>query len=162
MTWWAIFQGLCLVLVTVAGVYIAWRQHKTARAKLQLDLYDKRYGVFQAVKRLLAEVGRTGTASLETMIDFDQGTADADFMFGDEVTTYIAIMRARGFKLHQYGNVVADMRHPNRARAIDAQANELLWFMQQYNEMRGVFRPFMTLDERAVRTLPRWSGRKVY
>jgi hypothetical protein len=42
-------QGLATLIVAIFGLTIARRNAATARTKLRLDLYEKRFAVYQAV-----------------------------------------------------------------------------------------------------------------
>src|SRR5262245_48971625 len=42
-------QAAVTAIVAVAALVIAWRQYQTARAKLRLDLYERRYQVYLAL-----------------------------------------------------------------------------------------------------------------
>ncbi len=49
-------QAAVTAIVAVAALVIAWRQYQTARAKLRLDLYDKRYQVYLALVEFIDDL----------------------------------------------------------------------------------------------------------
>jgi hypothetical protein len=53
--WLQYLQAVALVLIPIIGAWIAWQQVRIARAKLHFDLYKKRFAVFEAARRLIAE-----------------------------------------------------------------------------------------------------------
>jgi hypothetical protein len=66
-----------------------------ARVKVQHDLYDRHYAVFQAVRRFLGEAILTKIVSTDTFRSFALGTADARFLFNDQLAAYLEEMRDR-------------------------------------------------------------------
>jgi hypothetical protein len=53
--------GLATLIVGGIGLGIAYRQLKVARAKLELDRYERRYTVFQKTWEILSETVMKGT-----------------------------------------------------------------------------------------------------
>jgi hypothetical protein len=54
--WWLQdLQTFALIAIPAVGACLAWQQVQIARVKLQHDLYDRRYRVFEATRKLLAE-----------------------------------------------------------------------------------------------------------
>jgi len=52
---------------------IAWRQWKTANDKLRLDLFDRRWKVFDAVKLMVNKSAIHGDFTIEDLRDFSKG-----------------------------------------------------------------------------------------
>ena len=46
------------LIVGLSVAFIAWQQWQLARNKLRLDLFDRRYKVFEATRRFLAVILR--------------------------------------------------------------------------------------------------------
>ena len=52
--WWLQYlQTFALIAIPAVGACLAWQQVQIARVKLQHDLYDRRYRVFEATRKLL-------------------------------------------------------------------------------------------------------------
>ena len=49
-------RALLPVLLTIFAIYIAFQQYLTNRRKLKLELFDKRFSVFQATKEFIQGV----------------------------------------------------------------------------------------------------------
>ena len=63
------------VLVAAVGAYFAWQQIQTAKRKLRLDHYDKRFEVFKAAKGMLGvAITRGANVRAEDLQDFVSGT----------------------------------------------------------------------------------------
>ena len=99
-------KGLPAVVVTlvIGGIaaYIAWRQfqvaaeqRRLAQAKLKLDLFQRRYEIFEHTWSMLSSMiqERPGQAKIE--MDFDNARPRARFLFGPEVADYMAEISRR-------------------------------------------------------------------
>jgi hypothetical protein len=69
--------------------FISFRQWAVARAKLRLDLYDRRYKVYEAVKDLHTAFLESEGLTNACVVNFLNRTSDVDFLFDDDVVHYI-------------------------------------------------------------------------
>jgi hypothetical protein len=94
-------QAILILALSCLGAWIAYQQVKIGKAKLNLDLYDRRYKVFDAA-RLFADTARwsLGEISQEALNAFHIGVIDAVFLFDEEMVSY----------LDQFGRKVFEMR----------------------------------------------------
>ncbi len=74
-------QALLILFISGLGAWIAYKQVRIAAAKLNLDLYDKRFEVFEAARELVAHVLREANIGTSEIIVFGIGVADAVFLF---------------------------------------------------------------------------------
>lgn len=69
--WLNYAQALGPTFVSLAvgclGIYIAWRRWRTNTDKLILDLFDKRYNVYEATKDLLNSFARFDNVTPEIL-----------------------------------------------------------------------------------------------
>jgi hypothetical protein len=141
-TW---FAAIGQVLVGLAVVYIAWRQHRTARDKLRLDLFDKRFSIWLSLKRLLAAINSGSMVSFDSIARFTAETSEAKWIFGPEVVEYLEIVGKEANKLYAYQARAADYErggevgmapgNVNHTELIDNIGKLLTWFPQQANEV---------------------------
>lgn len=83
---------------------IAWRQWKTAKDKLALDLFDRRFDAYKAVlaaiearqdeirKGDIREQAVDGWPETEALSQFWRESSDARFLFGDDVDDILDLM----------------------------------------------------------------------
>jgi hypothetical protein len=90
------FFSIATLFLSIAVVAIAWQQWRVADNKLRLDLFDRRYKVYDATRKFLdTTIGEGYTDS--RLVEFNVGTSDAEFLFGAEVVEYIReILRRAG------------------------------------------------------------------
>jgi len=123
-----------------------------ARVKLQHDLFDRRYAVFQAVRRFLDEAVSQKIVSGETFRAFALGTADAAFLFDDRLAAHLREMREHAAKAQSIHSVIEgmpDMPQDQKAAASKAAGEHLMWVVNQIDGLAEKFRPFLTLDRRS-------------
>lgn len=150
-----VLQALAVPVIAAAGVWIARQQMHIARVKLQHDLYDRRYAVFQAARTLLAEVTTHRLASDEALRLFVIGTSDARFLFDDKLADYLENMRQHVAGLHAISmSMDALPAGDQKAAASRAAGDHSLWLINQFDGLAEKFRPFLQLDAR-MRSAPR-------
>jgi hypothetical protein len=109
-----ILQGLLTAVIAVVAVWIAFQQSKTARDqhrvaqdKLKLDLFDRRYKVYQGLMEFIGVLNNEGRAPREAFGEFYRAIGPAKFLFSDSVTTYMEGVRKKAVELCQAGAVIA-------------------------------------------------------
>jgi len=79
---WTAFIG---AIVT----FIAFLQWTTARQKVLLDLFDKRFAVYEELREVIGRHLGQGAASFEDVGRFKRTADRAQFLFGPEVTNFL-------------------------------------------------------------------------
>ena len=83
-------QALGPVIIGVAVAYVAWRQWRTAREKLVLDLFDKRMDIYDRAVGAMRLVMRDGAVTKNSsFVDLISVAAEAQFLFGDDVVHFL-------------------------------------------------------------------------
>jgi hypothetical protein len=98
-----LFFSIATLFLSVAVVTIALLQWRVAENKLRLDLFDRRYNVYDATRKFLAVIVRDATFTDSQLFEFYGGTSDTEFLFRSEVVDYLAQIRKRALdmRLHQ-------------------------------------------------------------
>ena len=139
-------QALAIPAVAVVGAWIAWQQMRIAGAKLRHDLYERRFAVFDAARTLLQDIERNGTPSQDALRSYAVGTADAVFLFDNDICKYLEEIRDRTFKLK--GDEARADRMPDghpRARLVDKASDENEWLLSQLAILSERFKPILSL-----------------
>jgi hypothetical protein len=155
LPWWLQdVQAVAVVLIALIGAWIAYQQMHIAAVRLRFDLYQKRYAVFEAARRLLAEVKKHPTGLDFDLEAYDLGTADAVFLFlhTDDLSNYLGELREHAINLRDlnkrlfppmnFGTVAAD----DEKRLSEERNKELDWFGNQTTELVKQFKPFLRFD----------------
>jgi hypothetical protein len=146
--WVQVLQALAVPVIAAVGAWAALRQMYIARVKLQHDLYDRRYAVFEAVRRFLDEAVSQRIVSRETFSSFALGTADAVFLFDDAIAAYLKKMREHAATAQSIYSVM-DAAGDQQAAASKAAGEHFSWVVNQIDVLEEKFRPFLTLDRRS-------------
>lgn len=92
----ALLPGLPAAIVALVVAMVGWRiaQHQTAiaQAKLKLDLFEKRFPIFQQTWEIMSEVAREGTRTKNWGLGtpFNNFAPQAAFLFGREIEAYLS------------------------------------------------------------------------
>ncbi|ODP34087.1 hypothetical protein A9762_03165 [Pandoraea sp. ISTKB] len=123
---------MALVIGGIAA-YIAFRQYEVARAKLNLDLFERRYAIFLNVSGFASHVLTSdapqwnGDAWLKFVNGFDQ----TEFLFGKELADYCGEMHKAGYKLKTYYNRAMSNRGVMRPEDVEDDYELRIWFSEQ-------------------------------
>lgn len=155
--WLQYLQASALIAIPAIGAWLAWQQVQIARIKLQHDLYDRRYRVFDATRRMLANVCAKGSISGEDLRTFTISTGDAIFLFDDDLAKYLdQEMTPHLRALILIGNVIDDVYVEERRAEIETEKfDHLKWLNEQLTGLADKFKPFLKLDKRQ-RAPRRW------
>jgi hypothetical protein len=143
--WLLYMQALAIPAIAAIGAWIAWQQVGIARAKLQHDLYDKRFAVFDAARDLLLEIMLDGKSTPETLRAYALATANAAFVLDDELSRYVDEIRQRAFKLRITQASIEKASDNDRGRLVDKEAEETDWLLAQPPFLIERFKPFLRL-----------------
>jgi hypothetical protein len=116
-----------------------------ARKRMQLDLYDRRYKMFESARGLIVNIMREGRAEVEWICRYHIETGDAIFLLDSSAVSYIGELEKRAFRLRHLGVIIANDDHPQREAAVDEEATLLGWFSDQFDVLVEKFKPSLRL-----------------
>ena len=93
-----VWKGLT-ALIAFSAFLVALAQWRMAREKLRLDLFERRYKVFEATKLFLTSIFRTGRIDPQQQHDFKAATRDYVFLFRSDVGTYLEVLNEKAARL---------------------------------------------------------------
>jgi hypothetical protein len=126
---------------------IAQEQADIAREKLRHDLYDRRYRVFDAARRLLAQITSQRIASDEDLRRFVIDTGDAVFLFDDDTDAYLKDIRSRAQNLQSLDHLMEPMPvGPQRTSFVNKSEEQFTWLVSQLDGLVDTFKPFLKLN----------------
>jgi hypothetical protein len=118
-------QALATPAIAFLAVTIGRMQWWTARQKLVLDLFDKRFQVFLDVRRIASEATQLG--KLEHPGAVNEIIARGRFLFGDDIQESLV-------KLHTLA-VELEMRQPHASFEISKHFDTMLPLFDRYLKM---------------------------
>ncbi len=133
-----ILGGFLTPFIAIVAVYIAWQQWQTNALKLKLELFDRRYRIYEAVQKILRSFCAKSTLSLEEIHEFHWSVSESEFLFGPEIPNYLKEIVLHGKELYACNkeSQVDDLH----SRALKGLNEEREWFTKQYENQFEVAR----------------------
>jgi hypothetical protein len=147
----ALVQGIPAALVTltvgIVGGFIAHHQAAVAQAKLKLDLFEKRYPIFQETWEIMSEVVREGTRKKNYGLGnpFSNFMPRARFLFGQDVEAYLSDAVRKWVDLNAFEAEAVDpgARAQNAAKVAELKH----WFFEQASTgVKQLFGPYLDFE----------------
>ena len=145
-----VFSALLTPVIAVIAVYIAYQQWQTNRRRLELDLYERRLHVYQAVSQFIYKVLTGFSPELQDISDLRRNTFEADFLFGADIRDYVRSLDTHARDLWN-GTKCATMEHdPCRKTTItttlvEGKNRESKWFIQQPEAAYRIFVKYLNV-----------------
>lgn len=147
----ALVQGIPAALVTltvgIVGGLVAHHQAAGAQAKLKLDLFEKRYPIFQETWEIMSEVVREGTRKKNYGLGnpFSNFMPRARFLFGQDVEAYLSDAVKKWVDLDAFEAEAVDpaARAQNAAKVAELKH----WFFEQASTgVKQLFGPYLDFE----------------
>ena len=125
-----------------AAAYNAFQQRRQAEEKLKLDLFDRRYRIYEATVRYIAHAIREANLSDEALRDLDRGSASIEFLFDKDVRDYVKSVRNRGIDLMTAHKLMEPLPiSEERSKQASVIRDACIWFFDQLAHSEIVFAP---------------------
>jgi hypothetical protein len=124
---------------------IAERQAHLAAVRLQHDLFERRFVIFDAAMSLVKEAIRDQTVSRDERARFAVNTAPAAFLLSDELNVYLDELGKQAIALGALADMVE--KGLGAGQSVPAERARLAtWFLEQRQVVVEKFKPIMALD----------------
>lgn len=150
-----ILSGLLTPLIAIITLYIAWQQYMINKRKYKLDLYEKRLQIYGEVKKILGAVMGSTTVSdinlMKFIAEFITSTSEADFLFDQEITTFIKDINSHCINLWSLNSQYLDSSQSrpedyNHQKIVYDYHIEKEWFTNQVDTAKNLFRKYLILS----------------
>jgi hypothetical protein len=143
-------QGLLTPVVAIIAVYIGWRQWKTSSQKLKLDLFERRFRVFQAVRDILGMMYTT-VSDDKKLFQLLSQTRDAEFLFGSEIKDYVENVWRRASRLSdthkQLSGILETAPIEVRQKLAKIENDEVQWAFAETCTMADKFKSYLDVSK---------------
>lgn len=145
--WTTYLSALLTPTVAVLGSVIAYRQWRLAQNKLKLDLFERRFSVYEAARNLLASIMTSGKAKDEEIFKFMVATREAKWVLDAQVAEYLdKELYHRAIELQCLSSELEGVPvGEERAANVRKQSEIKKWFLAQYDVLDEHFAPFLRL-----------------
>jgi hypothetical protein len=125
--------------------YIALEQWRLARHKLRLDLFEKRYKVYEAAAKFLATIMAEANFNDGDLRAYNQGTMDAVFLYPAHIKDYLDLIRSRALKMRVYQRQFERLPvGDERSKLVDQNDVEFRWLVAEQAKLATVFAPYLS------------------
>ena len=146
--WTAFLTALLTPTVAVLGSYIAYKQWRLGQDKLRLDLFDRRFRLYDATKTLLFDIATLAKVDDAQVLQHASLVGESKWLFGPEVTNRVEQLYAPARELQNLAYELARTTAAEELLALYAKRSELTtWFMQQYASLDQAFAPYLTVRQ---------------
>ena len=135
---------LLTVLLLGFAAYIAYQQFRLGREKFKLDLFEKRFAVFAATRRLLSIILTEANVSTAQIFEYRAAVAEATFLFDSDITDYLEEIdkKALHFRFtNEQMRVVPAVE--NRDKLVEDNYSLLGWLTDQLPMLKLKFAPYL-------------------
>jgi hypothetical protein len=146
----SILQALLTPVIACITVYIAYRQWQDNHLRLKRENYERCLRVYQEVVKMLQRINRDFNPEFNDLLVFIAATAEAPFLFHDEIPTYINEIFTRANNLqtavfiYKAGTETPPPRDPDAyMKAIEDISEQTRWFVDQMPVAQEKFKPYL-------------------
>lgn len=146
--WTAYLAALLTPTVAIFGSVIAYRQWRIAQNKLKFELFDRRFSLYEASRKLLGSIMTSGKAKDEEIFKFCVATREAKWLLNIAVATYLEkelyhkAIKLQALQAELQGVPVGSERSANVQEQLEIKE----WFIAQYEVLDEKFSPFLELQ----------------
>ena len=133
----------------ISAIFFAYQQWLINASKLKLDLFEKRYAVYNGVRKFLSVIVRETTFEDKDLFQYYSDTSDAEFLFSSEVVEFIDQVTTKALRMRtcqrKYSRLPIGER---RSELVEEEGNELEWLMDQLGNLRKIFSPYLAFSKK--------------
>lgn len=152
------------VIAAVAAVVVTWRlgkaqlriaenQAATARQQVELatirlqhDLFDRRFAVYDATRTIIRTVIQHSHANEQQIVDFAMKTRDAKFLLDDEISTYLEDFANKAWDILTLESELGATNDLNKKEENTRRQRALKdWIRDQHQTLADKFIPYLKL-----------------
>jgi hypothetical protein len=135
-------------VIALITVYIAYQQYQTNRYKLRLDMYDKRFKVFLALREFISHILENADVSNEVIFKFNIATSESVFLFDKEIPNYLQDIRQAAINFRKQNIRLNSSNLPvgeERNKLAQENSDLLNWLSNQFTTSEEKFAKYLRL-----------------
>lgn len=143
------FSALLTPVLGITGAIILILQYYLQKMRWRLDLYDKRYPVFQATMDYLSFIKQHNSLSHDEWYKFLRNSKDKTFLFGKDVQDFIQLLYNKGVDFQEIGSVLNTLPvGEKRSQAVKNQSELFKWFCEQFDKSKELFGDYLKVAQK--------------
>lgn len=145
--WLQWIQAIAVPILGFVAGWIAYQQWKTADRKVQLDLFDRRFELYDKVRDALFPIVREGGATMQDLHAYADAIDKSSFLLGDEVVARFTETRMHISNLIMWTDAMKS-GPPYPSDAVKGKHECFPKIVALLNDMPMLFKPYMKIDQK--------------
>jgi hypothetical protein len=134
--------SILLAIIALIGAWIALQQMLIARAKLNIDLFDRRFAVYVATRKHIVAMLQQKGGTQDDAVEWWAVASSAPFLFDKEITNFIEEVNKRGMGMRAR---VGDKAIYESQEHVGEYNDHFMWFAKNIDLIEGIFQTDMNL-----------------
>ena len=139
-------------VIGLTTLYIAWQQFQMNRRKTILERYERRLQIYQRTVEMIRLVAKDFKPEIPDLIKFSADTAEADFLFGEEIPKYIKEVFDHGLSLNTANLEYRDFTQLtpqgyDHQKIVDTLTEGTKWFIDQPQIAKEKFKKYLDITK---------------
>ena len=149
--WIDILQALLTPTIAVFVTYLAWRQYQIQRQRVRMDLFEKRFHIFNSARKYMGHTIAKACFDEEFHRRFQKEIMGAQFLFSKDIEIYLRSIEAATLDIMVQDNYLREEAFPNddQKKVIERKFEKLKWISGQIEEIEAKFRPYMQIEQKS-------------
>lgn len=143
----SISSALLTPVIAIIALYVAYAQWRTARNKLKLDLFDRRFVIYEAVRKIIGNILVRGNVDDKNLFEFLSGMHASKWLFDDSVAEYFEKgIYHKLVDLQTLEHELPGLTGVDRSDNIKKQAELKKWLSKQYDVIDRMLKRYLYLQ----------------
>lgn len=144
-----VFSALLTPTLAIIGATILVLQYYLQKLRWRLDLYDKRYPVYQSTMEYISYVLQRSSLTDDEWWRFLRNSKDKSFLFGKDVQTFLESLYNKGLDLN---SINEELKHTpvgeERNNLVKRKDDVFQWFKKQFDVSKNLFGKYLTIAKK--------------
>ncbi|MGY5803369.1 hypothetical protein ACXHMN_18730 [Rhizobium sp. LEGMi12c] len=148
--WIQVLQALSTPAIALGGGLVAYRQWRTAQQKVVLDLFDRRWALYNEILAVVQDALRGTKADTDDSIKVGILSHRATFIFGDDVVDQLKVLEKTMANLSVATTVIANVNQAEHQQWLNRKHESLEELLQFLSTFPPVCRTYMRMAEKQI------------
>jgi hypothetical protein len=124
-------------------------QAELANVRLQHDLYDRRYKLYEFTKVFVLRISSNSEIDSDSIFQFTRDIGDAVFLLDATTAAYLEEIRKKAIRLQFVATIMDLPAYAEKREAlVEEEGQIIMWFIDQFEVLVERFKPALALDQR--------------
>ncbi len=144
-----ILENLPLTIIGLTTAYVAYRQYVNDKNKIKLELYKKRYKIYEIIQKLLSKIMQNNSIETIDILQFNRGTKETKFLFQKDIENYITLIYKKTNRFEYLSKQIesSSTSDDKKNEYLNEQEEITIWFGNQFEESTMLFKKYLDFSE---------------